>query len=130
MKLVSTGAAPSPGVGHYSQGVVHNGLVFVAGQLPVDPGTGEVVAEGNVDAQTERALRNVEAILKAAGSSLDHVLSMTVYITGRALWPQVNAVYARILGAHKPARAIIPVPEIKPGCMIEIQAVAAVPRGD
>lgn len=124
MKTVSTTDAPSPGVGHYSQGVVHNGLVYVSGQLPVDPATGEVVSP-DIEQQTERTLRNVEAILKAGGSSLDRVLSMTVYVQGRELWPKVNAVYARIMGDHKPARAIIPVPELKPGCLIEIQAIGA-----
>jgi len=125
MRAVVTAKAPSPGVGHYSQGVVHNGLVFVSGQLPLDPATGEIVSP-DIEQQTERTLRNVEAVLKEAGSGLDRVLSMTVYIVGRGLWPQVNAVIARVMRDHKPARAIIPVPEIKPGCLIEIQAIGAV----
>jgi 2-iminobutanoate/2-iminopropanoate deaminase len=124
METVSIPHAPAPG-GHYSPGIAHGGFVFVSGQLPVNPLTGAVVGEGDIEAQTEQALRNVEAVLLAGGSSLDQVLSMTVYITGRKYWEQVNAVYARILGAHRPARAVIPVPEIKPGCMIEIQAIAA-----
>ena len=123
MRPIDTAAAPRAG-GHYSQAIVHGGLVYVSGQLPLDPATGEVVGEGDIERQTERTLRNVEAILVASGSSLDRVVQMTVYITGRTLWAQVNAVYARILGDHRPARAIIPVPEIKPGCMIEIQAIA------
>ena len=124
MRTIETTNAPRAG-GHYSQGIAHGGLVYVSGQLPLDPVTGEVVGEGDIEVQAERTLRNVEAILMASGSSLDRVVQMTVYITGRALWPQVNAVYARILGDHKPARAIIPVPEIKPGCLIEIQAIGA-----
>lgn len=103
---------------------MHGGLVYVSGQLPVDPATGEVVS-ANIDQQTEQTLRNVEAILKAGGSGLDRVLSMTIYITGRELWAEVNAVYARVMGDHKPARAIIPVPELRPGCLIEIQAIGA-----
>jgi len=122
MRIIETSAAPRAG-GHYSQGVAHGGLVYVSGQLPLDPATGDVTGEGDIEAQAERALRNVEAILVAAGSSLDQVVQVTIYITGRALWPQVNAVYARILGDHRPARAVIPVPEIKPGCLIEIQAI-------
>jgi len=122
MHPIQTDHAPKA-AGHYAQGIAHGGLVYVSGQLPLDPVTGAVVGEGDIEIQTERTLRNVEAILVAAGSSLDRVVQMTVYITGRALWPQVNAVYARILGDHRPARAIIPVPEIKPGCMIEIQAI-------
>ena len=124
MRFISTPDAPSP-AGHYSQGVVHGGLVYVAGQLPLDPATGEVVAPGNADAQTERTLRNVEAVLAAAGSGLDRLLSVTIYVTGRDLWGAVNAAYARVLGAHRPARAIVPVGELKPGCAIEIQAIAA-----
>jgi len=123
MRAIETDDAPRAG-GHYAQAIAHGGLVYVSGQLPLDPATGEVVGEGDIAAQTERTLRNVEAILIAADSGLDRVVQMTIYITGRALWAQVNAVYARILGDHRPARAVIPVPEIKPGCMIEIQAIA------
>ncbi len=125
MKLVLTTEAPAP-AGHYSQGVVHGGLVYVAGQLPLDPASGAVVAPGDIAGQAERTLRNVEAILRAAGSSLENVCSMTIYITDRSLWPQVNAVYARVLGDHRPARAVIPVLELREGCLIEIQAVAAI----
>lgn len=125
MRLISTPDAPQP-AGHYSQGVVHAGLVHVAGQLPLDPASGALVAPDDIEPQTERTLRNVEAVLLAGGSRLDLVCSMTVYITDRSLWPKVNAVYARLLGAHRPARAVIPVPELRPGCLIEIQAVGAV----
>lgn len=123
MTFVSTPNAPAP-AGHYSQGVVHGGLVYVSGQLPLDPGTGQPV-EGGVGAQAAQTLRNVEAVLTAAGSGLDKLLSVTVYVTDRTLWAEVNDVYARMLGDHRPARAVIPVPELKPGCLIEIQAVAA-----
>lgn len=123
MHFIATGDAPAPG-GHYSQGVAHGDLVFVAGQLPLDPVTGAVVGEDDIEAQTRQTLRNVEAILRAAGSGLDRTLSLTVYITGRALWEPVNRIHAEVLGSHRPARAVIPVPEIKPGCMIEIQAIA------
>lgn len=124
MNFITTPGAPSP-AGHYSQAVVHAGFVFVAGQLPLDPKTGALVAPDDVEGQAERTLHNVEAILQAAGSRLDRVCSMTIYITDRALWPKVNAVYARVLGDHRPARAVIPVPELREGCLIEIQAIAA-----
>ena len=124
MNPVTTSAAPAP-AGHYSQAIVHGGLVYVAGQLPLDPATGEVVGAGDIAAQTEQVLRNVEAVLRAANSGLDRLLSVTVFVTGRDLWGAVNAVYARLLGDHRPARAIVPVGELKPGCMIEVQAVAA-----
>jgi 2-iminobutanoate/2-iminopropanoate deaminase len=124
MDLITTPTAPAP-AGHYSQAVVHGGFVFVAGQLPLDPASGALVGPGDIEAQAERTLRNVEAILVAAGSGMDRVCSMTIYITDRALWPKVNAVYARVLGDHRPARAVIPVPELREGCLIEIQAIAA-----
>jgi 2-iminobutanoate/2-iminopropanoate deaminase len=125
MNPITIPHAPAP-LGHYSPGIAHGGLVFVSGQLPVNPITGEIVGGDDIEAQAEQALRNVEAVLLAGGSSLDRVLSMTVYITGRKYWEPVNKVYARIMGAHRPARAVIPVPEIKPGCLIEIQAIAAI----
>ncbi|HUX35200.1 MAG TPA: Rid family detoxifying hydrolase [Gemmatimonadaceae bacterium] len=124
MHPVSTPTAPPP-AGHYSQGIVHNGLVYVAGQLPLDPATGTVVGAGDIEAQTEQVLRNVDAVLRAANSGLDQLLSVTVFVTGRDLWAGVNAAYGRLLGAHRPARAIVPVGELKPGCLIEVQAIAA-----
>ena len=120
---VQTQDAPAPG-GHYSQGVVYNGLVFVAGQLDIDPHTGEKRL-GSIEEQTEQALKNVEGILKAAGSDLSRVLKMTVYISDINLWSRVNEVYARVLGEHRPARAVIPVGELHYGFLIEIEAVAA-----
>lgn len=123
MQFIHTAAAPQP-AGHYSQGVVHGGLVYVSGQLPLDPLSGEVVSD-DIGAQTERTLRHIEAILHAAGSGLGHVLSMTIYVTDRAGWAQVNEVFARVMGDHRPARAIVPVPELRHGCLIEMQAVAA-----
>jgi 2-iminobutanoate/2-iminopropanoate deaminase len=124
MRLIQTDQAPAP-AGHYSQGVVHGDVVHVAGQLPLDPSTGALV-DGGIEAQVERTLRNVEAVLVAAESGLDRVLSMTVYVTDVELWPQVNAAYARVMGEHRPARAVVPVPSLRKGCLVEIQAVGAV----
>lgn len=124
MHAVSTANAPAPG-GHYSQAMVHNGLVFVSGQLPVDPATGEKRL-GSIEEQTGQALNNVAAILEAAGGGLDRVLKVTVYIADISLWGQVNAVYARIFGAHRPARAIVPTRDLHHGFLIEIEAIAAV----
>lgn len=126
MQTVQTPEAPRP-AGHYSQGIIHGGLVYVAGQLPLNPATGEVVGD-NAELQTERTMRNVEAILLAAGSGLDKLLSVTIYVTGRRHWEDVNRAFARLLGEHRPARAVIPVSELKPGCLVEIQAVAVVER--
>jgi 2-iminobutanoate/2-iminopropanoate deaminase len=125
MRTISTPDAPAP-AGHYSQAVVHGGLAYVAGQLPLDPATGELVGPGDIEAQTTRVFHNVEAVLRAAGSRLDLVLSLTVYVTDRSLWGQVNGVCARVFGPHRPARAVVPVPELRHGCLIEVQAVAVV----
>lgn len=111
--------------GHYSPAVEFNGLVFVSGQLPMNHQTGEVET-GAIELQTELALRNVEAILKEANSDLNHVLSVTIYVSEMELWDKVNEVYKRILGEHKPARAIVPVKDLHFGTKIEIQAIAAV----
>jgi 2-iminobutanoate/2-iminopropanoate deaminase len=123
MRYVQSEGAPAPG-GHYSHAVTHNGFVFVAGQLPVRPGDSEH-RPGPIAEQTEQALRNVQAILESAGSGLDRVVQMTIYVSDIALWADVNAVYARFMGPHRPARAVVPVKELHFGYQIEIQAIAA-----
>ena len=115
-------------VGHYAPGVVHNGLVYVSGQLPIDVKTREPFT-GAVEGQTELALLNVEAVLKQAGSDLDHVVQMTIYVSDMELWGKVNETYAKVMGDHRPARAIVPVKDLHFGTKIEIQAIAAVKTG-
>ena len=117
---------PRP-AGHYSPGIEHNGLIFVSGQLPIDLETRQPFI-GPIERQTELALRNVEAVLHAAGSDLEHVLQMTIYVSDMELWDAVNRTYSRILGDHRPARAIVPVKDLHFGTQIEIQAIAAVPN--
>lgn len=124
MKRVHTGAAPSP-AGHYSQAMVHGGLVFVAGQLPIGS-DGEPLADAPVDEQTRVVLGNVGAILEAAGSGLDRLLQVTIYVADIDHWPAVNAAYAETLGEHRPARAVVPVPGLHHGVALEVQAVAAI----
>ena len=121
---IQTPNAPKPG-GHYSQGVVHNGLVFVSGQLAIDPVTSEKKL-GSIEEQTEQALANVHGILKASGSDWDKVLKMTLFVSDINLWGAVNEVYIRVLGENRPARAIIPCGPLHYGFLIEIEAVAAV----
>ena len=124
MHPVSTPNAPAAG-GHYSQAIVHAGLVYVAGQLPIVPGRAEHVV-GSIEEQTEQVLRNIAAVLEAAGSSLSRTLQMTIYVTDISLWSRVNATYARILGDHKPARAVVPVGALHYGYQIEVQAIGSV----
>lgn len=121
---INTPDAPQPG-GHYSQATIYNGLVFVAGQLSIDAATGEKKL-GPIEEQTEQALNNVHAILKAAGSDWDRVLKMTVFVADINLWDAVNKVYSRILGENRPARAIIPCGQLHYGFLIEVEAIAAV----
>jgi 2-iminobutanoate/2-iminopropanoate deaminase len=123
MEKVFTPNAPKP-AGHYSQGIIHNGLVYVAGQIAIDPATGERKL-ASIEEQTEQTLKNVAAILEAAGSDLNHVLKTTVYVTDIELWGQVNETYAKVFGEHRPARAIIPVKDLHYGFKIEIEAIAA-----
>jgi 2-iminobutanoate/2-iminopropanoate deaminase len=124
IERIQTNSAPAP-AGHYSQAVVHGGLVFVAGQLPIVPETGEKLT-GPIEEQTRQVLKNVSAILEASGSSLDRVLKVTVYIPDMELWGSVNKVYAEIFGDHKPARAVVPTRELSGGFLIEVEAIAAV----
>lgn len=123
IRHISTPDAPTP-AGHYSQATVHDGVVYVAGQLAIEPGTGARKL-GSVEEQTERTLRNVHAILRAAGSDWDRVLKVTIYVADIGLWGQVNATYARILGDHRPARAIVPTKELHHGFLVEIDCIAA-----
>lgn len=124
MQAVSTKGAPAP-AGHYSQGVVHGGLVYVAGQLGKDPARPDA-PPGTLEEQTECALRNLEAVLAAAGGDLAHVIQMTVYVSDAAFWGRVNEVYARVMGESRPARAVVPVNEFRGGWQVEIAAIAAV----
>ena len=123
MRIIQPKGQPTP-KGHYSPGIRHKGLIYVSGQLPMDLKTREPFA-GDIEAQTELALRNVEAVLKEAGSDLDHVLQMTIYVSDIELWGAVNKKYAEVMGDHRPARAIVPVKDLHFDTKIEIQAIAA-----
>lgn len=124
MEKIQPAEMPVP-KGHYSPAVEFNGLIFVSGQLPINHADGKAET-GDIELQTELALRNVEAVLLAANSDLSRVLQMTIYISEMELWDKVNEVYKKILGEHKPARAIVPVKDLHFGTKIEIQAIAVV----
>ncbi|MBB1626548.1 RidA family protein [Achromobacter sp. UMC71] len=128
MDLIHTPNAIPP-AGHYSQAVRANGFVFVSGQLgllPALPGERPQLAQG-VAAQTEAALRSMAAILEAAGSSMSSVVNVTVYIPDVGMWNEVNSVYERSFGDHRPARAIVPTRELHYGALVEISAIAVAP---
>jgi reactive intermediate/imine deaminase len=124
MKAIFAPNAPPAG-GHYSHAIVHSGLAFVSGQLPTVPGSTDRTV-GSIEQQTEQTLRNVEAVLEAAGSSLAKCVQMTIYISEMELWGRVNAAYAKVMGESKPARAVVPVGALHYGYQIEIQAIGAV----
>jgi 2-iminobutanoate/2-iminopropanoate deaminase len=124
MRSVETQHAPRPG-GHYSQAVIHGDTVYVAGQLPIDPQDPEA-PPGDAARQARQALANVAHILEAAGSGLDRVVQMTIYVSDVSHWAEVNRVYAEVMGKHRPARAVVPVGELHYGYLVEIQAIAAV----
>lgn len=124
MHKVETEGAPTPR-GHYSQGVVYRGTVWVAGQVPLDPADPEAPA-GDLETQVRQVLANVEAVLEAGGSSLSRLLQVTVFVADASLWGEVNRVYAEVLGDHRPARAVIPCGPLPRGYLLEMTAVGAV----
>jgi 2-iminobutanoate/2-iminopropanoate deaminase len=124
MKISSSEQIAPPG-GHYSHAIVHEGTVYVSGQLGRGPGMTDSEA-GDIGAQTRGCLGNIEAILRAAGSDLQQLLKVTIYVSDISMWPTVNVIYAQILGTHRPARAVVPTPELHFGALIEIEAIAAV----
>lgn len=123
MKVIRTTDAPQPG-GHYSQAITHDDLVYVSGQLPIDPLTGEK-RNGPIEEQTEQVLKNISAILKAAGSDINQVIKTVVYIAGIELWDRLNAVYASFFKEHRPARVVVPTGELHYGFKVEIEVIAA-----
>lgn len=110
--------------GHYSQAVVHGDLVYVSGQLPIDPTSREVPA--GFGAQANLVLDKLERILIDAKSDLSQVVKLTIYIADIAYWPEIDDIVAQHFRAHRPARIVVPVPELHYGCLIEADAIAAI----
>jgi 2-iminobutanoate/2-iminopropanoate deaminase len=123
-QIISTEQAPKA-IGPYSQAVIHNGLAYLSGQIPLDPATGTLVA-GDVAAQTERVLENVKAVLKAAGASLGSVLKTTVFLKDMGDFPKMNEVYARYFSENPPARSTVQAAKLPRDVMVEIDAIAVV----
>lgn len=121
---VQTDQAPAA-IGPYSQAIVHAGVVYTAGQIPIDPATGEMVG-GDVAAQTDRVLRNLSAVLAAAGASLGSVVKTTVFLRDMGDFAAMNEVYGRFFGDHRPARSTVQVAQLPRDAAVEIEVVAAV----
>lgn len=124
MERVCTPQAPNP-AGHYEQGWTHAGLVYVSGQLPIDP-SGKTKGDTTAGEQATQALGNVKAVLEAAGSRLDRVLKVTVYVSDIALWSEIDAAYRAFFGGHKPARSVVPTRDLHYGFKVEVDAIAAI----
>ncbi|MGI8656202.1 MAG: RidA family protein [Pyrinomonadaceae bacterium] len=123
-QIIETKSAPQA-IGPYSQAVSANGFVFASGQIPLDPQTGEFVA-GGVAEQTEQVLRNLAAVLEAAGSSLDKVVKTTVFLADMTDFAAMNEVYARHFNSEPPARATVAAAGLPRGARVEIEAIALV----
>jgi 2-iminobutanoate/2-iminopropanoate deaminase len=123
-KTIATPRAPQA-IGPYSQGLISEGLLFASGQIPLDPATGALVS-GDITESVERVFDNIEAILTAAGATLDDVVKTTVYLLRMADFPAMNAVYARRFGEHRPARSTVAVAQLPKDAVVEIEVIARV----
>jgi 2-iminobutanoate/2-iminopropanoate deaminase len=123
IQVITTDNAPQA-IGPYSQAVKHNGLVFVSGQIPLDPETMTLVT-GSIKDQTRRVLNNLKAILEAAGTNMERVLKATVFLKDMADFEEVNQVYSEFFSQHKPARACVQVARLPKDVAVEIEVVAA-----
>lgn len=110
--------------GHYTPGMLHNGTLYISGQLSIDPETGKV-PEGGIHAEARQALKNMDLVLKQAGLTKDHVIQCRVYLPDVKYWGALNEEYAAYFGDHKPARIVVPANNLYNGCLCEIEAVAA-----
>jgi len=123
MRVIATDAAPKA-IGPYSQAIVSDNLVFTAGQVALDPKSGDLVGRSTAE-QTEQVFANLQAVLAAAGTSLQNVVKTTVYLADMADFAQMNEVYAKHFGTHKPARSTVQAAGLPKGARVEIDAVAA-----
>ena len=123
-QAVSTDKAPAP-IGPYSQAIKSGAFLFLSGQIPLDPATGQIVA-GGIEAQTRQVFANIGAILSAAGASFDHVVSATVYVADMNDFAKVNEIYATYFGAPAPARATVQVARLPKDSLVEIQVNAII----
>ena len=125
-KKITTDKAPSA-IGPYSQGIIANGFLFTAGQIPLDPVGGKIV-EGGIVEQTNRVMENLQEVLRAAGASWNDVVKTTVYLHDLSHFPTVNEVYGKWLGDARPARSTVQVTALPRGALVEIDAVATLSK--
>jgi 2-iminobutanoate/2-iminopropanoate deaminase len=125
MQIVTTDKASKP-AGHYSQAVIHQGSLHISGQLPVSP-DGRHNLQATFADQVDLVLDNLFAILQAGGCSAQDLVKVTAYVAGVRHWPEFDRIYAERLGDHRPARVVVPVPELHHGYLVEIEALAQVP---
>jgi 2-iminobutanoate/2-iminopropanoate deaminase len=125
LEIIRTDDAPQA-IGPYSQATAFGGLVFTAGQIPLDPHSGELLA-GDIGEQTDRVLLNLRAVLEAAGTSLQFVLKTTVFLRDLEDFAAMNAVYERFFDRHRPARSTVQAARLPKDCGVEIECIAAVP---
>jgi 2-iminobutanoate/2-iminopropanoate deaminase len=124
LTFLKTDRAPGA-IGPYSQGISVDGWIFCSGQIPIDPATGELVA-GDIGVQTDQVLKNVAAVLEAAGASLSNVVKTTVFLADMGDFAGMNEVYARHFGEHRPARAAVAVRTLPKNVDVEIEAIAKI----
>lgn len=110
--------------GHYSPGIAYNGVLYISGQLSINPETGDI-PEGGIKEETKQVLENLETVLKAANLSKENVIQCRVYIPDVDYWERVNEVYSEFFGSHKPARVVVPSNNLFRGCLVEIEAIAS-----
>jgi 2-iminobutanoate/2-iminopropanoate deaminase len=122
IQAITTQTAPQP-FGHYAQATEAAGVVYVSGQLAARP-DGTSLADQPFEVQARQALANIIAIVEGAGLGRDRIAKVTAYLVGVEYWPAFNAIYAEVLGNHRPARAVVPVPALHHGYLIELEAIA------
>ncbi|MDY4989140.1 MAG: RidA family protein [Ellagibacter isourolithinifaciens] len=124
MKTISTANAPAA-IGPYAQGNIAGGLLFASGQIPLDPETGEIVGS-TIEEQTAQAMKNVAAILEAAGTDFDHVVKTTCFLNDMNDFAAFNAEYAKSFGEVRPARSAVAVEKLPKGALVEVEVIAEV----
>lgn len=124
MQIINTSAAPAP-IGPYNQAIVHNGLLYMSGQIALDPQTGELVHE-SLAAETHQVMRNLQAVLEAAGTNFNKAIKTTIFLSDMGLFAEVNSIYGSYFDGHFPARETVAVKGLPKGVNVEISMLVAV----